>query len=806
MKWNNKYFRSVHKGVIVLFLIVFTAGVSDPDSEETIAEKIKGLEKKLATAQGKERADILMQLAVEYRSVDVEKAVDMGLQSWKLARKISYREGEAAVLAELSKCYVFASDYAQAEKFARLSLDAYKAIRDVKGKAASYNCIGNALSSQGRLQEALEYFEQSLRLRRRIGDEDGITGSLHNIGLIYMRMNRYPDSLVYYRDAEREARRMNDGGKLAIILCNKGIAHEYLAQYDLALDCYQESLRCHEEAGNKYYSAILLNNVGGIHMNLCQYDDALECFKKALKILEETGSRDVQATVLYNIGAVCDEYGRYAETLEYYRKSLEISRSIEDIYSAAYYQLYIGKCLMSLGEDEKAEAELKQAMETARTLSADDMLGDGWLYLGDLYRKLRRLEEAGRAFNKALEKGESTGKLFLIWKALFGGGQVQEEAGDTDGAIRSYERAIQRIEDVRGQLRSEEFRTGFLQQKVTVYEALARLRVRRGTPDDLKAAFNTCERARARSFLDLLMLRKLGDPSGNLKSVNPVPLELEGVQSTLEGETKLVEYMVTDEEVLAFVICRRTFQVKVLGIGRKKLEAKVFKLREPFEEYKKGRIDLSHLRFDLNAAHELYRILFAPLEAGLAGNGGPSRLIIIPDDSLYYLPFEALVVAHAPGSASGLLFSEYEQAKYLLKKYPISYSFSASMLDPRWQKKRMSSDRIAAFGNPAALERKGLPPLPRSGDEAEAIRNVFGSENCAVYTGKLAAESLFKKNAGKFSFVHIATHGIVSSANPLRSRLYFSGEDPSGEDGILYGDEIYSLRLNCRLLTLSACE
>ena len=71
--------------------------------------------------------------------------------------------------------------------------------------------------------------------------------------------------------------------------------------------------------------------------------------------------------------------------------------------------------------------------------------------------------------------------------------------------------------------------------------------------------------------------------------------------------------------------------------------------------------------------------------------------------------------------------------------------------------------------------------------------------------GKEASEALMKDpEISSYKYVHFATHGQVNESKPELSRIFLSPTD--GEDGSLYTGEIYNLKINADLVTLSACE
>jgi CHAT domain-containing protein len=69
-----------------------------------------------------------------------------------------------------------------------------------------------------------------------------------------------------------------------------------------------------------------------------------------------------------------------------------------------------------------------------------------------------------------------------------------------------------------------------------------------------------------------------------------------------------------------------------------------------------------------------------------------------------------------------------------------------------------------------------------------------------------ATESLIKTtDLNKYSYLHLATHGVVDETEPELSRIYLQTSS-NQEDGNLFAGEIYNLKLNANLVTLSACQ
>jgi CHAT domain-containing protein len=99
--------------------------------------------------------------------------------------------------------------------------------------------------------------------------------------------------------------------------------------------------------------------------------------------------------------------------------------------------------------------------------------------------------------------------------------------------------------------------------------------------------------------------------------------------------------------------------------------------------------------------------------------------------------------------------------------------------------------------------RGSLIPLNWAEKEVTSISDLMNGE---AYCYRRASEKMFKERAPKAGILHIATHAVVNDVNPLFSKLIFSPEPASGEDGFLNTYELYNMKLNAQLVVLSACN
>ena len=75
-----------------------------------------------------------------------------------------------------------------------------------------------------------------------------------------------------------------------------------------------------------------------------------------------------------------------------------------------------------------------------------------------------------------------------------------------------------------------------------------------------------------------------------------------------------------------------------------------------------------------------------------------------------------------------------------------------------------------------------------------------------MLTGSAASESVFKRAAASYRVLHLATHGVLDSTQPLSSFLWLTPDGQAGEDGRLEAREIMELDLRADLTVLAACD
>ncbi len=289
------------------------------------------------------------------------------------------------------------------------------------------------------------------------------------------------------------------------------------------------------------------------------------------------------------------------------------------------------------------------------------------------------------------------------------------------------------------------------------------------------------------------------------------PGSIARLRQALSPGQLLLKYVLLPDRVLVFCIHSGGAGCEVLPFGRAQVADMVQRLSRPLEAFAAGQVDYLRIHFDMELAHRLYNVL---LSAVVERHPLANELVVVPDGELFKLPFEALVTGfRVQAGASDALFSEYEDAFYLIQDFRVSYLVSlADVLFP-FAAAREYPYELVAFGAPlpsadappaAARTGNAAAVLPSTRQEVLELGKLFGGSSRRVFLGGDFNWENFSRFAPQARLLHLASHFFVDRGNPQRSAFLFSAHD--GESAFCDAERLHGLSMAAELVVLSACE
>ncbi len=588
-------------------------------------------------------------------------------------------------------------------------------------------------------------------------------------------------------------------GSPAVAPLLMAIGDAYLKQeaFVQALPILQKAMRKFQALGPKGNTDLeqCLNMEAVCHLLMGRPENALSALKKAELLLERSGAFTAsgKAMLLKTKSRANFALGRYDMALNMARNALgllwpdrNVNRVNRVIAPEIVNLLVLEARLMPYTGSRYADAAalLETALQLSRRLTLGHSEEARWEWAPVHYALYSEALEAN------FQAWKFSGSKSFLSRAL----QISELYKQQRLADAMYLTRVPRFRGISARLLAEQrsLETSLFQLEKQRWAAAAK---ERGILESQLAQ----EIARVREALETLRKELALESSDYARFFEGSKmLDMEKIRSLLAPDQALLEYFVAENQIYLFVVSRDTFQGYRIPKSQV-LESGVmdFFLMNSKHEIIKAKYPTRFAEDWARLSHRLYRQLLEPAveQAGL-----PTRLIIVPDGILHYLPFEALLTKapENPGSFKG--------HAYLVNTYSTSYAYSAKAL---WESKQWTSrgrfwgKYLLTMAPVFRPNTRGFSPMAYNADEAGGLKKIFGGR---MLLGTEASLGNFLDLAPQFRVLHLATHGRAAASGQEHAFVAFSPPRDKKEDGNLYAGDLYALRLRADLVVLSGFE
>ncbi|MEQ8190813.1 MAG: CHAT domain-containing tetratricopeptide repeat protein [Candidatus Eremiobacterota bacterium] len=748
-------------------------------------------------------------------------------------------KGEGKNLVNIGLIYANMGDYKKSLQSYEGAMDIFKRLDDLQGQGKVCVSMGNLYSDLGDYDKALEYYEEGLDVAKRTGDLQGEAINLTNMGSVYEKFGDYIQALTYDNQALEITRKMGYTGGEAKNLANIGNVYNSLGDYQKALEYYNQAIEIKRKMGDAKNEAFDLNNIGDIYYDLSEYDKALECFNKSLKIKKTIGlSAD---STLANIGKVYLARGEL-------KKAYELFTSLEH---PVYSGICLGKYYLATKEYGEAKASFFNILEDLEK-NRDAYVVVSYIGLGMSEEGLKNYKEAEKYYKKAVDFLErQRDSLTQSQRKNFFEGHVEgfSRLAPYEGLVRIYHylnrdsEGLLYGESTKARLFAEEIARKYegsdcrLPEEISIKE--------RTIINKIASLYKQMEEAYKNDNKDKIkeltaMLTPLKEEKEKFVSqlrqnypeyasiMYPKPLKPEEIK--LNDEEVIIEYEVTDRETVGWLIKKgQIVKTVTISVTKQSLTGLVREYRSIFEDVK----DVAALgKFKPETGKKLYDLLLKPLVSEIKNE----KIIIIPDEILGILPFEALIcdMLSAVKMVQGKFGPCPEGIKYTGDRYNISYYQSASSLTMmRTLNKGKAIKGLFAIGDPVFNEQddrlkgtavtpqkygflslQGLGQgmtefqrLPQTGELLTGVSAIFPGEITSLSGTEATLTGLKSKNLADYRYLLFATHGILDNDIPyIKEPALVLCLVNNNDDGFLTMSRVMDMKMGADVAVLSACK
>jgi tetratricopeptide (TPR) repeat protein len=190
--------------------------------------------------------------------------------------------------------------------------------------AITYHQLGATAQDRGRLDEADDWYRQSLAIEEELGDRPGVATTYHQLGMTAQDRGRLDEADDWYRQSLAINEELGNRPAMATTYHQLGMTAQNRGRLDEADDWYRQSLAIKEGLGDRPGMAGTYHQLGNTAYLLGRLDEAEDWYRQSLAISEELGDRLHMAFTYHQLGMTAQKRRRLDEAEDWYRQSLAI--------------------------------------------------------------------------------------------------------------------------------------------------------------------------------------------------------------------------------------------------------------------------------------------------------------------------------------------------------------------------------------------------------------------------------------------------------------------------------------------------
>ncbi len=684
-----------------------------------------------------------------------------------------------------------------------------------------YNNLANIFKYKGDYNKALAYFKESIRnlnvSELNTAEKNGsLAYAYNNMGLVYMIQKKYDKAIQYFQKSI-QIKKQNKLKGLSSSYTNYANCLREINNFLEAEQYYQKciNLRIKKQGSNYYKLAYVYKEYGKLKIKTEDFNTGIALYNSALKIyLANFGKKHPYTAEMYEIfGDYYLQQKDYKTALNYYQKSLiansntfsssdifknpntkDIFSEIQLLRSLKKKSIVLNNTFKKSSKKNKALLKLslgsvELALNVIKNMRYSYTSAKSKLYITENEKEFYIL-----AIENALTLYELSQQRTYLEKAYQF--SQQSKAVVLLNEINQNEAFLKILPPALKEKKKE------LQQNIRSYKKLIFDENKKREVNESKISLWQSNLFKANKEYENLMNQVKKDYPDYLKLVSRTDIfDLEKLQKRLNSEEILVEYSYCSKKDFNWLY---TFVISHTGIKYyrtkidKRFEQNLYYIKKVMSNTQQKSIMLEEYNKLNSTSFTLYNTLLKPVIDDFSAK----KIIIIPDEQIGYLSFDALISDYQTESTIN-----FAGINYLVYNYQFSYAYSSNLLFNK-QEENVQSNFIYAFAPSykklsSSKSHYSFGELKSSKKEISSILNSFKGK---AYIGDSAIKDNFKLLIHEHGIFHFALHAKSEQNDSEYSFLAFTSTDSISSNNFLYNYEISATAMNASMVVLSACN
>jgi len=336
------------------------------------------------TTDTQTRIDILVEMGMEVRAYDQERATRLADQVIDQSQNAGYLLGQGRGLNLRGWCYWQQGLYEQGLEVLGIALNLAHELKNKALEARVLNNFGNIYRDRGELSKALSYFEKALAINEDLGDKVASASIYSSIAAVHYDLYDYDNALEYALRGIPVFEAANDVYRLTALYYILGNIYFKQEAFAKSLQYFKDVTQMAEPDTAIY--AIALSGLGKVNYRMGWLDESEKLLNQALQLGRQMNNAEVQITCHYYLGLMLMDLEHYRKSIKELDQAMELASefsrrhdvmSIHETLSNLYDRMGdIPKAFEHLKSHERLKEEIFQqrAFNKLRSLQARQQL------------------------------------------------------------------------------------------------------------------------------------------------------------------------------------------------------------------------------------------------------------------------------------------------------------------------------------------------------------------------------------------------------------------------------------------------
>ncbi|MEM7725829.1 MAG: CHAT domain-containing protein [Cyanobacteria bacterium P01_A01_bin.45] len=659
------------------------------------------------------------------------------------------------ILSYLSLAYQELGDINQATKAINQALALLKKVSNKFIQAQVLNNQGQLLLNQGKLENALETWKKAEKIYRELGDKTGEIGTQVNQSLALQGLGMYRRAHTILLSLVTSLEKQSDSQLQIVQLINLGNVFRLTGDFTNAEKTLTSALHLGQKLHLDKYIQQALLNLGNLAFSQQKFSQALSYYQQATFIDNNVklSAQVQQLEILIEL----EQENQAKKILSQIQNQLEVQPLSQ---TKVYAEIEIAKSSAKIGNIRESAKILAIAAKQAEKLGNPRAESYALGYLGNLYEKNQRWEDAKHLTLKAIKLSNAIAAPEVTYQWEWQMGRLLRDTGDITNAINHYSHALNILQySLRQDLAvvSKDLQFSFRNNVEPIYRQFVDLlltksqdispeikqTIKPGIKQTIKPEINQENILKARETIESLRVAEIANFFR---------------QACLDNLQRNIETIDTNAAVIYPIILKdlspnKSNRIEVIlslpgqplehyttYLGKQDIETALSQMLQSLRRtsFKKERLAI---------AQKIYSWLLEPAIPQL-NRYKIKTLVFVLNGSLSNIPIAAL----------------HDGNQYLIENYQIAISPSLQLFNPLPLKRKGLSLLLAGL----TQENEKFSALPGVKQEIyqidKLVNQLYPGRSQTFLDQKFTTKTLKNRVLRQpFSIIHLATHGRFSS-------------------------------------------